>query len=49
MLSLLCVVTLLDARILLKSPWEPRLAAVSEPTYQRLASAIAEDLSSGKI
>ncbi|TIL83542.1 MAG: PLP-dependent aminotransferase family protein [Mesorhizobium sp.] len=33
----------------LKSPWEPRLAVGSEPIYQRLAAAIAEDLSSGKI
>ena len=32
-----------------KSPWEPRLAAGDAPIYQRLATAIAEDFSSGSI
>ncbi|WFU12921.1 PLP-dependent aminotransferase family protein (plasmid) [Rhizobium sp. CB3090] len=35
--------------MLLKSPWEPRLAKGNEPIYHRLAAAIAEDLISGKI
>lgn len=33
----------------LKSSWEPRLAAGSQPVFQRLAIAIAQDLNSGII
>lgn len=35
--------------MLLKSPWKPRIAKGSDPLYRRLATALTEDLLSGRL